>query len=171
MTLNLTENEIDVLDHIAMNSYQPTNYSRPETFKETSSIWARFITDSGSERAKPASKSLPGIVASLVKKGLVVSSSIGPARTDDTVELTEAGFNAWQAAVPAPAPVAAAPAPQYRVVVHVEEVAADGTCQNIVGEWEVGKVRFGSAADAVNHGQKVRRAGDKIRQTVSKGRK
>lgn len=86
--------EMMVLDNIALNSYQPTNYGKPETFDDTSDIWSwgNLILDS-SAAEKPALKSLPGIVSSLSKKGLV---SIGRGTGKDaTIRLTETGFAIW----------------------------------------------------------------------------
>jgi hypothetical protein len=92
---NLTTLEIAVLDCIARNTYQPVNGDVPDTFEDTSSIWSRLILDSSSTYVgtiRP--RSLPGVVASLSKKGLVTTYEDGK---DSTVALTRAGFEAWEA--------------------------------------------------------------------------
>lgn len=98
--MSCTPNELIVLNNIALNSYQPTNYSRPDTFEDTSDIWSSFILDS-SATEKVAVKALPGICSSLGKKGLTVSRK-GTHNSQDpgTIRLTPAGFDAWFAAFP-----------------------------------------------------------------------
>jgi hypothetical protein len=80
--------EAIVLHHIAYNLYQPGNGRRPETFGDTSAIWSNAITDSNSLETV-RSKSLPGVVTSLSRKGLVQSDG-------ECVSLTETGFEIWQ---------------------------------------------------------------------------
>lgn len=102
--MTLTANEIAVLNCIALNLYQQANGGRPESFEETTPIWAIAITDSTAPEADTlAASSLPGIVASLSKKGLVTCYA-DKHRKDDTITLTRAGYDAWVAAYPPPAP-------------------------------------------------------------------
>jgi hypothetical protein len=98
MTMNVTKMEAAVLDHIATNSYQPTNYGRPERFEDTGSIWRHSILDSSSETTVSKS-SLPGVTSSLVKKGLIKCTEDGK---DSTIALTRDGFDTWLANFPAP---------------------------------------------------------------------
>lgn len=93
---NLTTLEAAVLDHIARNCYQPTNFSRPERFEDTRDIWRHSILDSSS-KTEVSPRSLPGVCASLVKKGLIICTEDGK---DSTIRLTESGFAAWDAAFP-----------------------------------------------------------------------
>jgi len=93
----ITTREAQVLDIIAYNSYQPSNYSKPEAFSDTSSIWSWLITDSASEYVSQIPKaSIPGVCSSLVKKGLCFTSP-GETRKEDCIGMTREGFNAWQA--------------------------------------------------------------------------
>lgn len=93
--MNLTPLELAVLDCIALNLYQPTNGGTPQAFEDTSSIWSADITFSthSALASTVGAKQLPGVCASLSKKGLVLSSGFGK---DGTIELTRAGFTAWQ---------------------------------------------------------------------------
>lgn len=54
----------------------------------------------------------------------------------------------------------------YRVVVVVEELTAHEHKSAIIAEWEVSGIRFGSCSDAVTHGQRVRKAAEKITPQV-----
>lgn len=94
ITPSITKNEAAVLDHIARNSYSPVNYGKPVIFEEDcGAVWSHSILDSGSqEEVKP--RSLPGIVASLQKKGLVVCTDSGT--PDAAVGMTFLGFKAWE---------------------------------------------------------------------------
>jgi hypothetical protein len=89
--VKLTELEAKLLRNIALNDYQPLNGGEPKLFSQTSAVWSNCL-DCGPETI--AKKSIPGIVASLVKKGLVWTMDAG---TDSTIALTEAGFNAYKA--------------------------------------------------------------------------
>lgn len=103
--MRLTANEKSVLNHLARNSYTPVNYGVPVTFEDTGvGVWTHSILDSSApEVIKP--RSLPGIVSSLVKKGLVSTVDDGK---DSVTGMTEAGFNAWKAAYAADWAAAAA---------------------------------------------------------------
>lgn len=94
--MKITTNEAHVLNLIAHNLYQPTNGGRPETFEDTASIWSHSI-DHATIACQIARRSLPGVVASLSKKGLVRCGSVGDVFSiSDTVALTRAGFAAWE---------------------------------------------------------------------------
>ena len=94
--MNITKREAEVLDLIARNLYQPVNGAVPETYTDTSAIWSMLILDSCSEFAATFPKrSLPGVCASLAKKGLVDAFN-DLKRRDDTIALTETGFAAWR---------------------------------------------------------------------------
>ncbi len=93
--MKITELERAVLNHIARNSYQPTNYGVPHCFDDTSAIWTDCLLDSSADEKVKAS-SLPGIVASLSKKALVECYKGTDSRQDpSTITLTQAGFDAW----------------------------------------------------------------------------
>lgn len=90
---SVTPNEIAVLNHIARNSYAPTNYGVPKSFADTGAVWSHSILDSSApEKVSP--RSLPGICSSLVKKGLAVARDEGK---DASIEMTESGFAVWLA--------------------------------------------------------------------------
>lgn len=87
-TTNLTANEAAVLHNIATNDFAPLNGDRPTTFAETGPVWSNCL-------GGVPSGSIPGVVASLSKKGLVTCS--GGRGDEATVSLTEEGFAAWLA--------------------------------------------------------------------------
>jgi len=97
MAYRITALELAVLDHVALNSYQPTNYGRPDAYSDTGSIWSASITDSSSKRFV-APKQLPGVVSSLVKKGLVRTGGAGTQQDPGTLTMTESGFETWRSA-------------------------------------------------------------------------
>ena len=103
----LTRGERQLLVNIARNLMTPVNGAEPKTLDEAGSVW-RDCLDQGPETIKPAS--LPGLVASLAKKGLATTNG-------ESVGLTPLGFAAYQS-VAAEAPVAenatAAARPQIR---------------------------------------------------------
>lgn len=94
--MKTTKLEAIVLHHIAYNLFQPGNGRRPEKFSDTSAVWSNTITDSNSTEVI-RDTSLPGVVSSLSRKGLVVSDG-------ECTRLTEAGFEIWQK-LPAPVTV------------------------------------------------------------------
>lgn len=109
--MNVTINEAMVLDCLAMNCYGDQNYSRPyeDRYENYGATWSHSILDTGSkfkDVVKP--KSLPGIVASLSKKGLVdVTPDSGHGNHDASVGLTRKGFDKWLELYPRePKPVA-----------------------------------------------------------------
>jgi hypothetical protein len=90
----LTRGERKLLVNIARNLMTPVNGAEPTTLDEAGSVWSNCL-DQGPETIKPAS--LPGLVASLTKKGLASSNG-------ESVGLTPAGFAAYQSlAAEAPA--------------------------------------------------------------------
>ena len=92
--MNITHLETAVLDCIVRNTYQPTNGMVPDAYSELSSIWSHSILDADSTYAATVNpRSLPGIVSSLAKKGLVKTYDEGK---DSTLYLTETGFAAWE---------------------------------------------------------------------------
>ena len=96
--MNITANETAVLDCIARNLYQPSNGGVPDSYDDTAPIWTwMLLSDTTSTYTGTVKlKSLPGIVASLSKKGLVHVAD-GRNRKEDTVALTVSGFAAWEA--------------------------------------------------------------------------
>lgn len=59
--------------------------------------------------------------------------------------------------------------PSYRILVVVEELDQDGEhVKATIASWEVECIRFGNCADAVTHGQKVRKAANKLRPTITR---
>ncbi len=91
----LTRRERLLLRNIARNLMTPVNGAEPKTLDEAGSVW-RDCLDQGPETIKPAS--LPGLVASLAKKGLATTNG-------ESVGLTPLGFAAYQS-VAAEAPAA-----------------------------------------------------------------
>jgi hypothetical protein len=90
----LTRGERQLLVNIARNLMTPVNGAEPATLDEAGSVW-RNCLDQGPETIKPAS--LPGLVASLTKKGLASSNG-------ESVGLTALGFAAYRSlAAEAPA--------------------------------------------------------------------
>lgn len=91
--MNITEKEKTVLQLIAQNEYNTMNYGVPESANDTvtwcNCIDAGYIYD---DMEYPSSASLPGIVASLVKKGLIDTNG-------ETISHTDAGFEYWKSEV------------------------------------------------------------------------
>ena len=103
----LTRGERKLLVNIARNLMTPVNGAEPATLDEAGSVWSNCL-DQGPETIKPAS--LPGLVASLTKKGLATANG-------ESVGLTPLGFAAWQslaAEAPAAENAAAEAKPQIR---------------------------------------------------------
>jgi len=91
--MNITEKEKTVLQLIAQNEMNPMNYGVPEIADDTFT-WCNCI-DAGyiyEHMTHPSSASIPGTVASLVKKGLLVSNG-------ETIGHTEAGFALWKSEI------------------------------------------------------------------------
>jgi hypothetical protein len=78
----LTRGERQLLVNIARNLMTPVNGAEPATLDEAGSVW-RDCLDQGPETIKPTS--LPGLVASLTKKGLATTNG-------ESVGLTAAGL-------------------------------------------------------------------------------
>jgi hypothetical protein len=90
----LTRGERQLLVNIARNLMTPVNGAEPTTLDEAGSVWSNCL-DQGPETIKPAS--LPGLVASLTKKGLATTNG-------ESVGLTAAGLAAYRSlAAEAPA--------------------------------------------------------------------
>ena len=88
--MNITEKEKTVLQLIAQNEYNSANYGIPESHMETVT-WCNHI-DVGyiyDDMERPSLRSIPGIVASLIKKELIDSDG-------ETVGLTPLGFQIWK---------------------------------------------------------------------------
>ena len=82
----LTRGERKLLVNIARNLMTPVNGAEPATLDEAGSVW-RDCLDQGPETIE--AKSLPGLVASLTKKGLATTNG-------ESVGLTPLGFAAYQ---------------------------------------------------------------------------
>ena len=82
----LTRGERKLLVNIARNLMTPVNGAEPATLDEAGSVWSTCL-DQGPETIETTS--LPGLVASLTKKGLANSNG-------ESVGLTAAGFAAYQ---------------------------------------------------------------------------
>ena len=82
----LTRRERQLLINIARNLMTPVNGAEPATLDEAGSVW-RNCLDQGPETIE--AKSLPGLVASLTKKGLATANG-------ESVGLTALGFAAYQ---------------------------------------------------------------------------
>ena len=86
MSETTTELEISLLDRIAHNEFQTSNCASPETFEDTSYIWSWSVLET---------KEDGGVFSSLVKKRLVHFEA-GLVKDDDTLAMTEAGFDLWK---------------------------------------------------------------------------
>ena len=82
----LTRGERQLLVNIARNLMTPVNGAEPATLDDAGSVW-RDCLDQGPEAIKPTS--LPGLVASLTKKGLATANG-------ESVGLTAAGLAAYR---------------------------------------------------------------------------
>jgi hypothetical protein len=90
--MNITVNEIEVLRAIATNCFNHMNYGVPTTYEEANAeIWKDCINDA-KYSSSVTSRALSGVCSSLVKKGLIISSS-------ETIRLTEKGFEAFKASM------------------------------------------------------------------------
>lgn len=88
--MNITPNEHAVLRSLLTNYYTSENGAIPDSYDACSMmVWTHSIADAN-EPYRGLPRSLPGIVSSLVKKGLVKSEGGGK---DDCTWLTETGFN------------------------------------------------------------------------------
>lgn len=101
-TIKTTEFEMFVLNCLARNCYTQANYGRPDEFNDCSGgTWTHSILDADTkdfpEPTGFTKRALPGIVASLVKKGWVTTTEDGK---DSTTGLTEDGFKKWQSLFP-----------------------------------------------------------------------
>ena len=93
LIMNITEKEKTVLQLIAQNEMNPMNYGVPETADDTCT-WCNCI-DAGyiyDHMTQPSMRSIPGIVASLVKKGLLSTNG-------ESIAHTEAGFAIWKSEI------------------------------------------------------------------------
>ena len=91
--MNTTKKEKTVLQLIAQNEMNTMNYGVPESANDTVT-WCNCI-DAGyiyEHMTHPSLKSIPGIVASLVKKGLIDTNG-------ETIAHTDAGFEYWKSEV------------------------------------------------------------------------
>lgn len=84
--MTTTDLERKLIRNIAENEYAPGNGARPTTFAECGAVWSNCL-ECGPEAIAKAS--LPGALASLVKKGLAWQEGRGK---EATTCLTEAGF-------------------------------------------------------------------------------
>ena len=82
----LTRGEHKLLVNIARNLMTPVNGAEPKSLDEAGAVW-RDCLDQGPETITPTS--LPGLVASLTKKGLATANG-------ESVGLTPAGFAAYR---------------------------------------------------------------------------
>lgn len=85
--MTVTKLEADLLRNVAENYFSVTNGRIPRSLEDVGPVWSDQLSNSGPIEIK--SKSLPGLVASLVKKGLVKSDR-------ECVWLTPAGFDAYK---------------------------------------------------------------------------
>jgi hypothetical protein len=112
--MKLTNNERIALNMIALNDYQQSNGSRPESFDETTPVWSNCL-DCNSSTEQLRGRTLSATCASLAKKGLVetyddtrkrgrtrrVAGNLFSTQPDEsTIALTRAGYDAWLAAWP-----------------------------------------------------------------------
>jgi hypothetical protein len=91
--MNTTKKEKTVLQLIAQNEMNAMNYGVPEIADDTFT-WCNCI-DAGyiyEHMTHPSLKSIPGTVASLVKKGLLVTNG-------ETIGHSEIGFALWKSEI------------------------------------------------------------------------
>ncbi len=88
--MNITPLEAKILINIAENELSPGNGAVPATHKDAGSTWANCL---GIGPEEIEARSIPGVVASLSKKGLAWCSGKGK---EAEVGLTQAGFDAYQ---------------------------------------------------------------------------
>lgn len=98
--MKLTQKELYIIEAIVSNEMSENNYSLPsylETYEEANckyGCWADTIENNRAPNGeKVTGKSISGVVASLNKKGYVVSSGTG---REATVAVTRAGWKAYQ---------------------------------------------------------------------------
>lgn len=84
--MQITDMERKLLTNIARNEYTPVNGAEPATNDDVYAVWSNCL-DCGPH--KIAATSIPGILSSLVKKGLADSDG-------EQVSLTDAGFAAYK---------------------------------------------------------------------------
>jgi hypothetical protein len=87
----ITELERNLLRNIARNEMNTANTYVPRSHEETM-CWTSLL-DAGPNFVGHGS--LPGVMSSLVKKGLVTGESVAFAGEDATSKLTEAGYKAY----------------------------------------------------------------------------
>lgn len=99
MTPNLTPLEAELLNIIAYDLYNQSNGSQPTEYNDVAGgVWTWSVSDSWPH----AKRSLPGVVSSLVQKGLVFTVEASTkkrgrdAENDAAIGLTETGYAAWQ---------------------------------------------------------------------------
>ena len=89
MTINLTANEIDVLNGIAYSEMSPANSCKPLSLEDTGTwCWADSFSKTLSTNA------VKGVLGSLVKKGVIQIDDYD--RDDTVVDFTPEGFKVWQ---------------------------------------------------------------------------
>lgn len=86
--MSITKNEADLLRNIAENQYTDVNGARPHSINDVGAIWSNCL-NAPFAPVDIAPKSIPGIMSSLVQKGLAKSDG-------ETVWLTAEGFAAYQ---------------------------------------------------------------------------
>ena len=85
-----TPHESEVLARIARHEMNPGNGARPTSAKDVRTwVWVRDFSD------RLSASQVKGVLASLVKKGLIVISYYDA--RDNSVAFTDLGFAAWQA--------------------------------------------------------------------------
>jgi len=95
MDINITELEKLVIENIALNDYTAINAARPETVEDVGGVWSDCL-DCGPNEINRVS--IPGVVSSLVKKGLVETN--GETGRDACVYLTDRGLEAFKKLFP-----------------------------------------------------------------------
>jgi hypothetical protein len=96
---NLTPKELYIIEAIISNEMGGNNYHLPlftESYDRANGgeCWASSIENNGAKNGeKVTGKSISGVVASLNKKGFVISRGKEP---DATCEVTSAGWEAYQ---------------------------------------------------------------------------
>lgn len=97
--MRLTAKEKLVLNAIARDLYAPTNGGYPTTKDDFGiGVWTFSVADTIKKFMAP--RSLPGVVASLTKKGLAYTGGSGAQGDEFYMGMTDAGIAAWQAAFP-----------------------------------------------------------------------
>ena len=86
--MNITTNEMQVIENIAINEMNSANWGIPEEAGDTWT-WVDCVADLGHHNLKSWGKKISGVISSLVKKGLASTNG-------ESIGLTEKGFQVFK---------------------------------------------------------------------------